>query len=224
ATYTGTADYNQLYFLDLNESEDIYVYGQTSGNFPITPGVYSNPRSGQFVQKFSNDLSTLIFSTVFGAGRGVPDISPTAFLVNDCNERYVAGWVGRASCEPGFWNSGTAGMTTTPDAFQRSTSGSDFYFIVLTDDAKQRLYATFLGGNQSSTHVDGGTSRFDKGGIVYHSVCSGCRYFNDANRATADFPTTPGAWSRVNRSQNCNNAAFKFDLSSLKARLQTNSK
>ncbi|MDQ2657459.1 MAG: PKD domain-containing protein, partial [Bacteroidota bacterium] len=168
ATYTGTTDYNQLYFLDLNESEDIYVYGQTSGNFPITPGVYSNPRSGQFVQKFSDDLSTLIFSTVFGAGRGVPDISPTAFLVNDCNNLYMAGWGGRVNRETGFWNSGTSGMTTTPDAFQLTTSGSDFYFIVLTDDAKQRLYATFLGGNQSSTHVDGGTSRFDKGGIVYH--------------------------------------------------------
>src|SRR5690606_11457819 len=34
-----------------------------------------------------------------------------------------------------------------------------------------------------------------------------------------DFPTTPGVHSRVNRSQNCNNAAFKFDLSALNANL-----
>ena len=223
ATYTGTDQYNQIYFLDLNADEEIYVYGQTAGNFPITPGVYSNPGSGQFVQKFTNDLDTLVFSTVFGASRGIPDISPTAFLVNECNNLYMSGWGGRVNQESGFWNSSTTGMTTTPDAFQQTTSGSDFYFIVLTDDAKERLYATFLGGTQSSTHVDGGTSRFDKGGIVYHSVCSGCRYFNDTGQPTSDFPTTTGAWSRLNRSNNCNNAAFKFDLSSLKARIVTNS-
>lgn len=223
ATYTGTNQYNQIYFLDLNKSEEVYVYGQTSGIFPITPGVYSNPGSGQFIQKFSNSLDEVLFSTVFGAGRGFPDISPTAFLVNECNNLYVSGWGGRVNQETGFWNSSTTGMPITPDAVQQTTSGSDFYFIVMTDDAKERLYATFLGGTQSSTHVDGGTSRFDKGGIVYHSVCSGCRYFNTANLPTSDFPTTPGAWSRVNRSYNCNNAAFKFDLSSLKARIVTNS-
>ncbi len=222
-TLTGTAGYNQVYFLDLNDTGEVYVYGQTTGTFPITPGIYHNPNSGQFIQKFTHELDELIFSTVFGAGRGVPDISPTAFLVNDCNNLYVAGWGGRINREAGYWQSGTTGMTTTPDAFQLTTQGSDFYFLVLTDDAKERLYATYLGGNQSSTHVDGGTSRFDKSGIVYHSVCSGCRFYNEANRPTSDFPTTTGAWSQVNRSPNCNNAAFKFDLSTLKARLRTNS-
>jgi hypothetical protein len=223
ATYTGTANYNQVYFLDLNEEEEVYVYGQTSGTFPVTPGVYFNPNSGQFVQKFDNTLSDLKFSTVFGAGRGIPDISPTAFLVNECNNMYMAGWGGVINSALGYWNSSTVGMTTTPDAFQLTSTGSDFYFIVLTDDATQRLYATFLGGTESRTHVDGGTSRFDKGGIVYHSVCSGCEAANASGAATSDFPTTPGAWSRSNMSENCNNAAFKFDLSSLKARIRTNS-
>ena len=181
ATYTGTSQYNQIYFLDLNRDQEVYVYGQTVGDFPITTGVYADPGSGQFVQKFSHDLSTLIFSTVFGSGRGIPDISPTAFLVNDCNNLYMSGWGGWINTATGHWpntNSSTFGLPTTPDAFQSTTSGSDFYFIVLTDDATERLYATFLGGSQSRTHVDGGTSRFDKGGIVYHSVCSGCRSVN----------------------------------------------
>ncbi|MGD6027763.1 PKD domain-containing protein, partial [Xanthomonas citri pv. citri] len=77
------------------------------------------------------------------------------------------------------------------------------------------------GGSQSATHVDGGTSRFDKNGIVYHAVCSGCNTYGRGSYS--DFPTTPGAWSRTNNSKNCNNAAFKFDLSSLRARIQTNS-
>jgi len=222
-TYTGTSSFDQIYFLDLNSNEDVYVYGQTSGTFPITPGVFHNTNSGQFVQKFNHSLSVLGFSTVFGSGIGIPNISPTAFLVNECNNLYMTGWGGTLNAASGHWQSNTVGMPITPDAFQKTTTGSDFYFIVLTDDASELLYATYLGGTQSRTHVDGGTSRFDKGGIVYHAVCSGCVNGNATGGPSSDFPTTPTAWSRVNRSGNCNNAAFKFDLSSLKARLQTNS-
>jgi CHU_C Type IX secretion signal domain/PKD domain len=223
STFTGTPQFNQVYFIDLDSDGNIYAYGQTTGSFPTTPGVYKNTNSGQFLQKFDPTLSNLIFSTVFGSGIGVPNISPTAFLVNDCNNIYLSGWGGRINSELGFWQSSTAGMPTTADAFQKTTSGSDFYFMVLTNDASQLLYATFLGGTQSRTHVDGGTSRFDKSGIVYHAVCSGCAALNTTGVATSDFPTTAGAWSRLNKSLNCNNAAFKFDLSLLKARIQTNS-
>jgi hypothetical protein len=222
-TYTGTTAFDQIYFLDINESEEVFVYGQTAGNFPVTAGVYHNPNSGQFVQKFNRSLSALLFSTVFGSGRGVPDISPTAFLVNECNNLYMSGWGGIVNSQTAHWQSNTFSMPVTGDAFQRTTSGSDFYFIVLTDDASQFLYGTYLGGTQSTTHVDGGTSRFDKGGVVYHAVCAGCAAYNSAGQSTSDFPSTAGAWSRINRSENCNNAAFKFDLSSLKARLQSNS-
>ena len=223
ATLTGTDSFDEIFFVDLNASDEVYVYGQTSGAFPVTPGVYSNPNSGQFVQKFSHDLSSLVFSTVIGSGRGIPDISPTAFLVNDCNNIYLAGWGGVINIANLGWQNNTFGMPVTPDAYQPNTSGSDFYFMVLTDDATEFLYGTYLGGNLSRTHVDGGTSRFDKSGIVYQAVCAGCAASNAVNMPTSDFPTTPGVWSRINRSQNCNNAAFKFDLSSLKARLQSNS-
>lgn len=224
STFTGTALYDQIYFIDLNSNGDVYAYGQTSGNFPITPaGVYRNPSSGQFLQKFNNALSSLVFSTTFGSGSGIPDISPTAFLVNDCNNIYMSGWGGAINIASGFWNNTTHGMPVSADAYQPTTSGSDFYFMVLTDNATRFLYGTYLGGNESRTHVDGGTSRFDKGGIVYHAVCSGCRSLNATNGPTSDFPTTANAWSASNNSNNCNNAAFKFDLSSLKARIQTNS-
>ena len=67
------------------------------------------------------------------------------------------------------------------------------------------IYATYFGGGTSQEHVDGGTSRFDKKGIVYQAVCAGCGS-ND------DFPTTPGAWSNTNNSTNCNEGVFKFDF------------
>jgi hypothetical protein len=223
STLTGTPTFNQVYFIDLDSDNNIYAYGQTTGGFPITSGVYYNLFGGQFLQKFDANLTTLVYSTVFGSGAGIPNISPTAFLVNDCNNIYLSGWGGKINSDTRFWKSSTYGMPVTADAFQMTTRGSDFYFIVLSNDASKLLYATFLGGTQSSTHVDGGTSRFDKSGIVYHAVCSGCRHFNSTNLPTSDFPTTVGAWSRTNNSMNCNNAAFKFDLSLLKARIQTNS-
>jgi gliding motility-associated-like protein len=224
STYTGTDSYDQVYFLDLNQAQEVYVYGQTTGNFPVTSGVYHNPNGKQFLQKFSTTLSSLRFSTVFGSGRPTPDISPTAFLVNDCNNIYMTGWGGAINNRAGYWDdfTSTSNMAISSDAFQRTTAGNDFYFIVLTDDAKNFLYGTYLGGPVSQTHVDGGTSRFDKSGVVYHAVCAGCN--TDGRGAKSDFPTTPDAWSRTNRSRsNCNNAAFKFDLSSLRARMQTNS-
>lgn len=227
ATFIGTSSFDQVYFIDLNSSGNIFCYGQTTGLMPVTPGVYNNPNGGQFVQKLSSDLSTLEFSTVFGSGlvNGsiIPNISPTAFLVNDCDNIYLAGWGGSVNSALGFWQSNTFGMPITNDAFQKTTSGSDFYFMILNGNATKLVYSTYLGGNSSKTHVDGGTSRFDKYGIVYHAVCSGCQFNNATGSSSSDFPTTPNAKSKVNRSQNCNNAAFKFDLSSLKALFQTNS-
>src|SRR5690606_25637666 len=103
ATFTGTSNFDQAYFIDLDREGSVYVYGQTNGNFPVTAGVYSNPNSGQFVQKFSGDLKALEFSTVFGSGIGIPNISPTAFLVNDCNNLYMSGWGGAINQGGNFW-------------------------------------------------------------------------------------------------------------------------
>ncbi|MBA4057117.1 MAG: hypothetical protein C0490_20560, partial [Marivirga sp.] len=52
STFTGTSGFDQIYFLDLNVDDEVYVYGQTAGSFPVTPGVFNNPNSGQFIQKF----------------------------------------------------------------------------------------------------------------------------------------------------------------------------
>jgi hypothetical protein len=226
ATFTGTQLFDQVYFVDLNSAGNIFCFGQTTGQMPITAGVYHKENSGQFLQRFSADLSTLEMSTVFGTsstnGNIIPNISPTAFMVNDCGNIFMAGWGGAINTNQGFWPSSTSGMEVTNDAIQLTTAGSDFYFIVLDADATQLKYATFYGGKDSKTHVDGGTSRFDKYGIVYHSVCAGCQAFNEASGPTSDFPTTAGAKSRINASNNCNNAAFKFDLSTLVADFETN--
>jgi gliding motility-associated-like protein len=98
------------------------------------------------------------------------------------------------------------GMDVTSNAFQPNTGdGFNFYLVVFSRNIQSILYASYFGGPTSHEHVDGGTSRFDANGVVYQSVCAGCGS-ND------DFPTTPGAWSNLNLSSNCNNGVFKFDF------------
>ncbi|RLD23763.1 MAG: hypothetical protein DRI71_04540, partial [Bacteroidetes bacterium] len=222
SSYIGTSGYDQVFFLDLDANEDVYLAGQTNGAYPISSGLYSSGSSGQFIHKLSHNLQSSIFSTVINApGRTDPAISLTAFLVNECDNIYLSGWGSPDNLfSDGTSNNnftlGTSGLPITQDAYQSASDGSSFYLMVLSGDASELLYATHLGDANSLVHVDGGTSRFDKHGIVYHSVCASCS-------GDSSFPTTAGAYATANGSTGCNNALFKFDLASLRARIQTNS-
>jgi gliding motility-associated-like protein len=145
-------------------------------------------------------LTTSIYSTVFGSNSNTINISPTAFLVDTCERVYVGGWGGTTN---GIGN--TNNMTTTSTAHQETTDGSDFYFIVLEEDAVGVEYATYFGGDGIAEHVDGGTSRFDKNGVIYEAVCAGCN-------SSDDFPTQSGVWSEVNGSANCNLGVIKLNM------------
>jgi len=207
-TYVGTTGADQTFSIDFDPEGNVYVVGQTTGNYPVSTGAYSVNNSGQFIHKISNNLEQSLLSTRFGRNKTsvTPDISPTAFLVNNCGNLYIAGW-GSNVGESAF-ALGTSGLPVTPDAFRAVTDGNDFYIIIIEKDFKSLLYATFFGGTSSADHVDGGTSRFDKRGIIYHAACASCG-------GSDDFPATAGAWSATNNSSNCNNGAFKFDIGSL---------
>jgi gliding motility-associated-like protein len=204
STFIGTPDYDQCFFLEIDDAQDIFVVGQTLGAFPVTPGVYNNANGNQFIAKYNPLLTTTSFSTVFGNGTGIVDISPTAFLVDRCGFVYVAGWGGADNLNFSVPTNGyTTGLPTTPGAFQTTTDGSDFYILILTPNALALEYATFYGGPISAEHVDGGTSRFDRDLRIYEAVCSGCG-------GNSDFPTSVGAVSQTNNSSNCNIGVFKF--------------
>lgn len=214
STYTGTLQYDQAYFVQLDSLQNVYLLGQTQGPYPVSAGVYNNPNSGIFVHALTPTLDSTLYSTVVGKGGFQPGISPTAFLINDCGNIFISGWGGMVNQGFGFIGGNTFGFPVTPDALRTTSDGSDFYIMVLSAGARELLYGTYFGVNDPTAvgdHVDGGTSRFDKKGVIYEAVCGGC--MNNDN-----FPTTPGAWSRTNNSFNCNNAAFKLDLSVLDAK------
>jgi gliding motility-associated-like protein len=213
-TYIGLNEYDQVYFVQLDVDDRVYVLGQTDSDLGITPGLYGNPNSGQFIQKFSSNLANLEWRTMIGASSGHVEISPTAFLVSDCYDIYFSGWGGTLNINNGSAPfSTTNGFPITANAFQSTTNGNNFYIGVLGQNASNLKYGTFFGGtvNLSDEHVDGGTSRFDKSGRIYHAVCGGCGGNSNG------FSTTPGSFSPNNGSSNCNLAAFKFELNQIDA-------
>ncbi len=202
STFYGATHYDQVYFVDRDKNGNIYVLGQvdSAGTSMISNATWSTPDGGQFISKISNSLDTLIWSTTWGTGSARKDVSPTAFMVDMCNNIYLSAWGGTTNS-----SGSTTGLPVTLNAFQNTTDGSDYYFMVINSNASNLIYATFFGGTTSAEHVDGGTSRFDSRGIIYQSVCAGCG-------GHSDFPTTPGAWSVTNGSTNCNNGVIKFDF------------
>ncbi len=200
-SYIGTSNYDQVQFVEINRIDEIYALGQSVGGlFPIINAT-GNANSGQFIVRLNPAMTTVQNSTTFGNGNGQINISPAAFLVDICGNMYVSGWGANI-----LQGTPLSGMPTTPDAFQLlPANGFDFYLYVLERDFDGVLYASYLGGALAQEHVDGGTSRFDKNGVVYQSVCGGCG-------AHSDFPTSAGAWSASNLSPNCNNLVFKFDF------------
>ncbi len=207
STYFGSNVYDQLYFIETDNLDEVFVYGQTraANSTFVVNAAFSQPNSGMLVTKFPNDLSSIVWSTVFGVGDGRPSLSPTAFLVDVCGKIYLSGWGGAVNLYSTNEAGNTNGLLTTPDAYQTTTDGSDFYLLVLEADASAVTYASFFGGNISAEHVDGGTSRFDRKGIIYQSVCAGCG-------GNSDFPIFPAnAVSAINNNS-CNNGVFKYDF------------
>lgn len=216
STFLGTSNYDQSFFVQLDLQGFVYTVGHSLGNYPITPagGVYSVANSGQFLHKLSNNLQSTVFSTRWGSGNGNINLSLTAFLVNQCNHIFISGWGGTLFAIGGQTStaSTTNGLPVTANAVQTTTDGNDFYFLVLEDNATGVLFGSYFGGNSANSgqeHADGGTSRFDKKGIIYQAVCASCATNNT-------FPTTTGAYATSKGGNaTCNLAAIKYDLVTL---------
>ena len=235
-TYYGTNGIDIIYGIQFDRFGFPYIMGTTTGAWPVTSNVNFVQTGGkQFISKLSSDLTAVIYSTVFGTNSNVPNISPTAFLVDRCQNVYVSGWGGNGNTRDNFPSAGTNGLSVVNSIGSGKTDGSDFYFFVLERDAKSQLYGDFFGqidnvnkgplqGGTYPDHVDGGTSRFDKNGVIYQAVCANC-YGNTY------FPTYPSGsnWSPINGTtqrdgtvSGCNLAAIKiaFNLAGVASGVQ----
>ena len=207
-SYIGTGGADLVYGIKFDKVGFPYIMGTTTGTWPIVSALFSNGNSKQFICKLKPDLSNYVYSTTFGSSAVIPNISPTAFLVDRCQNVYVSGWGGGIDRGKGYSSSGTLGMPeVNPLPGIPPPDGDDFFFFVLEKNAKSQLFGSHFGhyGGQIGDHVDGGTSRFDDNGIIYQAVCA-------CVDGGGPFPTTFGAWSSNIRSGACNEAAIKIEM------------
>ncbi len=210
-TYLGTSGVDLIYGLKFDRSGFPYVTGTSTGNWQVLNAnfshVFGSNNAKQFISKLQPDLSAYVYSTVFGTNISVPNLSPTAFLVDRCENVYVSGWGGGINVQQGYTTGTTTGLpNVSPLAGIPPPDGKDFYFFVLEKNANAQLFGSHFGQNGGlGDHVDGGTSRFDDNGVIYQAICANCAQ-------GAVFPTTPGSWSTVNGSNNCNQASIKIEM------------
>ena len=216
STYLGTKQADLVYGIQFDRNFYPYVLGVSRGNWDVINAAYSNNGARQFISKLQPDLSSMVYSTVFGNGTK-PNISPVAFLVDRCENVYVSGWGGwyvppSVEADP-YDLAGTVGMPVTPDALKSVTDNRDFYFIVLQRNAASLLYGSFFGQDGGfGEHVDGGTSRYDKQGAIYQAICANCYGNIPSLPITRPYPTTNGVWAPTNGTGNgaCNLSAVKI--------------
>ncbi len=193
SSFLGTNLYDHAFKVQIDPANDIYVCGQTAGNYPVSSGVYAITGGDIFIDKLAPDLGSSLLSTRLGNTSGTRFV-PTAFLHDNCGNTYLCGF-----------RAGNA-LPVTANAFQ-SLPVNGFWLGALSPGFTSLLYGTYIGTN--GDHVDGGSSRFDPKGIIYHSVCTN----------SFSFPTTTGSWAPVKLNNTYDIASFKFntDVSAIDA-------
>ena len=231
SVYFGTGQADQVYGIDFTKSGNPIIMGTTEGlvaaiNSPFNTSE-GQDQGKQFITKLKPDLSGVVYSANFGPANGsYPNISPTAFLVDQCENVYVSGWGG--GLDGGYTNSGPRGLVYKPNGLAAAQltatpeAKGSFYFFVLERNASSQLFGAFLGDPQDENgiHVDGGTSRFDKSGIIYQAVCA-CGSDRSLPTANAAYSTNQ-AWANSN-GFSCNLTSIKiaFNFAGVKAAVKS---
>jgi hypothetical protein len=181
----------------IDSSGNAYITGgATSVDFPTTPGAfqpvthghyesgYGGVSSNAFVTKLNSTGTAPLYSTYLGGSGGTDSASGIA--IDSSGNAYVTGGTNNID------------FPTTLGAFQRVNNGqsSNAFVVRLNSTGTALLYSTYLGG-KGGDYGDGASGiAIDSNGNAY--VTGGTR--------SPDFPTTPGAFQRVNYAQSSSNA------------------
>lgn len=171
STFASTAADDEAFFVDLDNDDNIWIYGRTGDgdNWPVTEGVFTTDAKSFFITQFNPSLSEVMVSTCFGSNTGFGGSAgnPVAFLVDRCDRVYISAY------------GATGNLPLTDDALFQN---GGFYLAAFEDALETLSFATYY----TESHVDGGTSRFDKKGVVYQGVCSGGGFNTNADAYATD--------------------------------------
>lgn len=182
STFLGTNQVDQAAGLQLDDSGNVYVIGITRGNYPVTPGVYTNPNGGIFIHVLEPSLTGIMSTRLTTLADSVSEIC--AFYVDGC--RRIA-----------FAVYSIAGvLPLTSNAYQAS---GGLYLMQLDAGLASLNYATYLTAGHSH-----GNAAFDPPGNLYVTLCEDDQF--------GSYPTTPGVWSPVSLFPGFDARTLRFQL------------
>lgn len=171
STYYGSSGTELNPAVALYPSGDVAIAAeQGAADLPATNGAFDTqyqPKDN-LVARLSADGTEVRFHTYFSVSRVL------AMEVGADESLYFAGNVS--------FSSGAGPLPSTPDAFKPTVVGtkSDGFVARLSPDGSSLIYATYIGGDESSDTVWG--LAIDESGAAYAA----------GQTSSDDFPTTPG--------------------------------
>lgn len=174
STYLGGSGNDEPFGIAVDASGSVYVTGiTTSTDFPITPGAVQTTFAGDrevFISKLNPNGTALVYSTYLG---GSASDSGQNIAVDAAGNAYITG------------RTYSDNFPVTPGAVQTTFGGSSDVFVTKLNAAGSALvYSTYLGG---TGHDYGLGIAIDSAGEAYVTGFT----------ASADFPTTAGAFQTV---------------------------
>ncbi|MBL7943037.1 MAG: T9SS type A sorting domain-containing protein, partial [Flavobacteriales bacterium] len=166
ATYFGEAEMDETVFADEDSDGNIWTFGYASGHMPLTNAAYGQPGSRQYLAKLTPELDSLLLCSEFGSGPGsVDNIYPNAFMIDNCDNLFVAGY-------KGYMDAALENMDLTDDALFES---GGFYMAKFEPDMTALAFGTYVPGD----HVDSGENHFDPSGKICLGICSALSGFSN---------------------------------------------
>lgn len=197
ASYWGTAEGDEINDVYIDCKNDIYIAaGSGDTSLPVATTNFQLPKARAVIQKYTNDLSTILWTTKIGSNNTDESFGPAAIHIDSIGRIYTFGvW-------DDFNTLDGSAFPLTPDAFQDSANPGSLYLMVLEKDADSLLYGSFYGGDGPS-HFHSGVSKFNSNARAYVGICTFAR----------DLQTTPGgAYCDTNYTYDYDAVPVVFDL------------
>lgn len=175
STYLGGSDDDNGLGIAADQEGFVYVTGETASiDFPTTIGAYQMSAPGitnAFVTKLNPSGTALIYSTYLG---GDSNDSGNAITIDENGNAFIVG------------TTQSSDFPTTPGAHQGGINGIfDAFITKVNATGSQLIYSTYLGGTFFN---EGFSIAIDEAGNA----------FVTGDTASADFPTTLGAYQTTN--------------------------